>query len=359
MSSCRLQSRHRSSSPSGLASRRAQASRCVAWLLMGDRRRWADNERVLQDFRGSRGMYSSSPPTSSLSSQRPPSTPRASQATKQLFSYSALLHPDSRAEHLRFMADLRKAARKAGKGKERASGDSPTAFHGLMKRLECSDKLMRVWSQNVDGLEGRAGLAFVDFTDPSILDALPGSISYDSPDEESSSDYERPDWTPTRRGRKRRRLSPHPLNHPLSPAAAERGKVVALHGSLRDVVCGICDWRERWRKRHSKAFRKGKTLRCPQCRGRGALMYPPFPPALGLTLYSRQRTPACSDQSASFRRLHCPSSAPRSCSTTTRHLRTLPPPHLSLPSPPRTSHPARTASSSLEPACGSPGSGGS
>ncbi|BGP08511.1 NAD-dependent deacetylase hst3 [Rhodotorula toruloides] len=224
----------------------------------------------IPDFRGSCGIYSSSSPTSSLSSPHPPpSTPRSSQATKHLFSYSSLVHPESRSEHFRFMGDLRKAARKAGKGKERAD-EPPTAFHGLMKRLERSDKLMRVWSQNVDGLERQAGLDFVDFDDPSLLDARQGDNSYDSPDEESSSDYERPDWTPIRRGRKRRRLSPLPLSlhPPLSSATSERGKVVALHGSLDEVVCGVCRWREKWRKRHSKAFRKGKALPCPQCRGR-------------------------------------------------------------------------------------------
>ncbi|BGP32515.1 NAD-dependent deacetylase hst3 [Rhodotorula toruloides] len=182
-------------------------------------------------------------------------------ATKHLFSYSSLLHPESRGEHFRFMAELRKAARKAGKGKERVE-EPPTAFHGLMQRLERSDKLMRVWSQNVDGLEGRAGLDFVDFADPSWFDASPSVVSYDSPEVESSSDYERPDWTPTRRARKRRRLSPLPLPScsPLASATSERGKVVALHGSLDEVVCGACDWREKWRKRHTKAFRKGKAL---------------------------------------------------------------------------------------------------
>ncbi|BGP72668.1 NAD-dependent deacetylase hst3 [Rhodotorula toruloides] len=188
-------------------------------------------------------------------------------ATKHLFSYSSLLHPESRSEHFRFMAELRKAARKAGKGKERED-EAPTAFHGFMQRLERTGKLMRVWSQNVDGLEGRAGLDFVDFTDASLLDASPGDTSYDSPDEESSSDYERPDWTPTRRARKCRRLSPLPLHPPLSSATSERGKVVALHGSLGEVVCGVCDWREKWRKRHSKAVRKGRAIPCPQCRGR-------------------------------------------------------------------------------------------
>ncbi|GAA5865748.1 hypothetical protein JCM8547_002765 [Rhodosporidiobolus lusitaniae] len=285
----------------------------------------------IPDFRSSSsGLYASSSasgrrsPTSSLSSSSPvlpssslpfPPTSHAPpppfplalpsdlsslgpQSLKLLFSYSSLLHPSTRAQHLRLMCAMHDQARgvrkaeqkkrrgkgKGGEGKEREEG-GPTLFHALMKVLEEEKRLMRVWSQNVDGLEGAAGLEYVDF-------AVAGRASSCTSDgmgkgkakevlgqeREEEQDDSASDWEASQRSscppaRKKRRLSPPSLSLPSTSSSSKsreelRGKVVALHGGLSEVVCSSCGWRERWKKRHSEAFREGEGVGCPRCEER-------------------------------------------------------------------------------------------
>ncbi|GAA5897957.1 hypothetical protein JCM8208_003202 [Rhodotorula glutinis] len=199
----------------------------------------------IPDFRTPRASslsFPTSPPPSSCTSTR------SVQATKHLFSYSALLQPDSRADHLRFMAELRRTVRRAyprpssssssasAKGKERAC-DPPTPFHGLLTALDEGGKLQRVYTQNIDGLERRSGLAVVDLGQMAAAEAAEDSGECEH---ERAASVE---------------------------GEAERGEgvVVPLHGGLDEVVCGACGWRQRWRKAHTKAFKKGRGVECPRC----------------------------------------------------------------------------------------------
>ncbi|TNY23562.1 DHS-like NAD/FAD-binding domain-containing protein [Rhodotorula diobovata] len=214
----------------------------------------------IPDFRSPRASSSAPSPTSPApSSASSHDAPRLSvQATKQLFSYSALLQPDSRANHLRFMAQLRRAVRRSRprtllpskKGKERAV-DAPTEFHALLAELDERGQLQRVYTQNIDGLERRAGLAVVDLAQMAAEEAQA---------ESSGSDYER--------AKPSRRMRTRPGETDGRQMEAGEGVVVPLHGGLEEVMCGACGWREKWRKRHTKAFKKGETVECTRCSAR-------------------------------------------------------------------------------------------
>ncbi|GAA5833233.1 hypothetical protein JCM9279_001463 [Rhodotorula babjevae] len=200
----------------------------------------------IPDFRTPRSSGSSSPPSPTSPPPSSCTSTRSVQATKRLFSYSALLQPDSRADHLRFMADLRGTVRRACprppssasiKGKERAH-DPPTPFHALLVALDERDKLQRVYTQNIDGLERRSGLAVVDLA----------QMAADEAAEDSSG-------------------SAHASREGVGGAEPAGGEavVVPLHGGLDEVVCGACGWREQWRKEHTKAYKKGRGVDCPRC----------------------------------------------------------------------------------------------
>ena len=44
--------------------------------------------------------------------------------------------------------------------KDMADAAQPTLFHHLLKRLDREGRLQRVYTQNIDGLEEKAGLTF-------------------------------------------------------------------------------------------------------------------------------------------------------------------------------------------------------
>lgn len=227
-------------------------------------------------------MYSASPPRSptlahSTNTGARPTPTRSARRTKQLFHYDALLRPEARAEHFKLMVELRKAAKRAVKdGKRRrrqeeeedcapvVEGDSssselaPTAFHGLMKGLADRDRLARVYTQNIDGLEAATGLLSLAST--SGNDATPSNRTSTSRLAQSqASDCGRVDDATN---------TPH-RHHFSAPEL-----VVALHGSLDHVSCSVCHHTTRWKKRHTVAFKKGRAKKCPICYGRGAFAFP-------------------------------------------------------------------------------------
>ena len=84
----------------------------------------------------------------------------------------------------------------------------PTVAHNFIKHLDERGRLMRCYTQNIDGLEARVNLT---------IDV-----------------YEKP-------------------------------KVVQLHGNLAQVVCTLCRKRFEFSQSHIDVYRKGECLPCPRC----------------------------------------------------------------------------------------------
>jgi len=147
---------------------------------------------------------------------------------------------------------------------------APTVFHALMKRLDEMDKLLRIYSQNVDGFEEKSGLGLVQLEGDQASGKGVSEMTPDPSQEDSTSDYEDSlRRRPLRKRRKRSRTpsscsvdSHHWANLPRSQ------KVVAVHGSLNSVVCAACGWKGDLDERIRRRFGVGKKVSCPRCETR-------------------------------------------------------------------------------------------
>ncbi|GAA6061489.1 hypothetical protein JCM10212_002568 [Sporobolomyces blumeae] len=237
----------------------------------------------IPDFRSTAsGMYhpsSSRPspaPSSSFFESSERSTTTSVPSAKELFSYSSLLNPKTRSDHLEFMADL---FERCSPSEQEATSTSPTSarattFHQLVKRIDDLGRLLRQYTQNVDGFERLAGLSFVDLDhepDPPPSNQRPSPPTPASADD-SSSDYETSKASSSlRRPRKRRRVSRSSSitrDWALHYPNLDRDKVVAMHGNLREVACTSCGWKGPWSDRIQERFRRGEKVGCPRCEDR-------------------------------------------------------------------------------------------
>lgn len=134
--------------------------------------------------------------------------------------------------------------------KDLADAARPTSFHQLLKRLDEEGRLQRVYTQNIDGLEAKAGLSF--------------GFDPDAPG-------------PAPSGSKRRRtafarsqsdsvlVQGAPQNKPLFPRA------IPLHGSLSTLSCALCSHslslaHNTQPAKHALArMREGQPVWCTQC----------------------------------------------------------------------------------------------
>ncbi|GAA6022856.1 hypothetical protein JCM11491_007020 [Sporobolomyces phaffii] len=210
----------------------------------------------IPDFRSSSsGIYAAA--------SRPVSTRHMTGSTrsaKDMFSYASIVDSATRPAHLRYMANLHAQCRRA----------SSTVFHRLLKRLNAIDRLLRVYSQNVDGFERDAGLEFVDLERSDARRHLgTAPISHDDAEADSASDYE--ESARRRPPRKRTRISRSLVETERWAGLPSSQKVVAMHGSLRNVVCSTCGWKVNWSDEIQMAFEKGKRVECPRCDARSEL----------------------------------------------------------------------------------------
>ncbi|KAI8460471.1 DHS-like NAD/FAD-binding domain-containing protein [Phakopsora pachyrhizi] len=141
----------------------------------------------IPDFRSSTGLFASLKsrfPNARLSSGR------------DLFDVNAWKDPDTLSLHFGMLAELHKMCGAA----------QPTAFHQFLKRLDDDGKLSRVYTQNIDGLEEKAGLSY----------GVPGS---DDSSSTLASSRSRIDANPTspKRNLKRKRGQIFPQNLPPTP----------------------------------------------------------------------------------------------------------------------------------------------
>ncbi|CDR43937.1 hypothetical protein NBRC10512_000160 [Rhodotorula toruloides] len=196
----------------------------------------------IPDFRSSgTGLYSSG--SSSSPSPLPPTTLKG----PDLFSASVYSSPDTTSEHLRFIAHFKRSLddieQRCSSSSSAASTSSPsgtastrpaTATHDFMRLLKKRGKLQRVYTQNIDGLEG-VGTGLV----PVALEGITPSASL-----------------PEGKGKGKPKIE---------------GDYVQLHGSVHAVRCTSCAFVRRWTEEDVKAFEAGHVGACPECEGKAAL----------------------------------------------------------------------------------------
>ncbi|KAL8277893.1 hypothetical protein RQP46_009712 [Phenoliferia psychrophenolica] len=171
----------------------------------------------IQDFRSPTGLYASpsAPSTSAL-----PLPPRI---TPQHFSAHAYSSSSSRSTHWQLIASL----------KLQIDQCSPTPTHSFFALLKQRRSLRRVYSQNIDGLELRAGLDKV---------AIEGTVVSGNGGATSAAET---------KGKGK---------------AKWEGDYVALHGDVNLVRCTACDFVGSWDKLDiGESFSKGETMDCPNC----------------------------------------------------------------------------------------------
>ncbi|KAJ1305455.1 hypothetical protein OPQ81_000465 [Rhizoctonia solani] len=151
----------------------------------------------IPDFRSSDGLYN-------LVKER---YPDVIMKGRDLFDAALFRDPVSAAVFYTFMAEL----------KTQIDSAHPAPVHDFLAMLDDKGKLLRSYTQNIDGLEERAGLGTRD------------------------------------------------LNAPMTGNAAQRAKNVQLHGDIHRVRCTLCSASYPCSADHIASFRTGVPPDCPEC----------------------------------------------------------------------------------------------
>ena len=149
---------------------------------------------------------------------------------KDLFDSQLWKDPISTSVFYTFIASLRK--------KIREEVERVTSTHRFIKTLRDTRKLVRCYTQNIDGLEAREGLN---------TDITQGKGS-------------RARFT-------KKSMEGHRLPARTQPGADLDGgcEVVQLHGDLKVLRCTLCQQTCEWEARHSVRLVAGKAPTCQQC----------------------------------------------------------------------------------------------
>lgn len=206
----------------------------------------------IPDFRSEEGLYSliqaqrdaiplaaasgnvkrKSPSSFSFpSSSKPPSLSIPNNVKgKDLFDSQLWKDPISTSVFYTFIASLRKRTHEEVK--------KATSTHHFIKILRDTRKLVRCYTQNIDGLEAREGLN---------MDMTHGKGN-------------------------RARFSRKSMEGQRLPARTQPGadldggcEVVQLHGDLRVLRCTLCQQTCEWEDRHNARLLAGKAPACQQC----------------------------------------------------------------------------------------------
>ncbi|KAF8426927.1 DHS-like NAD/FAD-binding domain-containing protein, partial [Tirmania nivea] len=162
----------------------------------------------IPDFRSTHGLYNL------VKSRYPPSISSNSISTgKDLFSCSLFTDPTSTSIFYSFLAELRESVL-------RVKDTTPT--HKFIRTLAESGRLLRCYTQNIDGLEGREGLA----TDLSLGAAV---------------------------------------NREVVTAPKRGCQVVQLHGELDTLRCMHCQGTCEYDDDRVSALMDGRAPDCPSC----------------------------------------------------------------------------------------------
>jgi NAD-dependent histone deacetylase SIR2 len=190
--------------------------------------------------------------TPSSSSSTTPTNPF--QTGKDLFtSTTAFATPHSTSLYLRFIAGLLLASRQA----------EPTEAHRLLKHMEDKGKLLRLWTQNIDGLEGKVGLRGVkpivgDQEFDGMYTVPPITAGPSTPSSSSSSS------TPSRKPSTSKPTS-------RSPTKSNQPTTMELHGNVHYSRCNLCSEEYVTRRVWVDDWVKGMAVECEACGIRGEL----------------------------------------------------------------------------------------
>lgn len=163
---------------------------------------------LLQDFRSSDGLYAL------VKEQYPDAVLKG----RDLFDASLFRDPTSSAVFYTFISQLKRSI----------DGASPAPTHRFIKALDQKSKLLRSYTQNIDGLEKRAGLL--------------GSSSEEARSSSSS------------KGKRKLRI--------------RDVRNVQLHGDIHRVRCTFCSAEMPCTEEHLKQFETGVPPPCPECTDR-------------------------------------------------------------------------------------------
>jgi NAD-dependent histone deacetylase SIR2 len=139
-----------------------------------------------------------------------------------MFDSSSFLNPKTRPLFLRFIAEL----------KQKCDNAVPSLTHRFIKQIAHKGMMLRNYTQNIDGLEKKAGLKVYDTgATAQIVESV---------------------------GLKRRE----------SLGEGQRPTIVPLHGTLEHLACTVCRHRIEFDGRAVESLRAGELIECIQCKVR-------------------------------------------------------------------------------------------
>lgn len=144
-----------------------------------------------------------------------------------MFDASSFLDPQTRPFFLKFIAQLKESCDQA----------VPSATHRFFKMLSDRGLMMRGYTQNIDDMERKAGLAVFSpdstcLTSTSVIQCV---------------------------GTKRRESL---------ESLSSRPAIIPLHGSLQNVVCTVCRHKADFDEKIVTAYKNGDNIECQQCKER-------------------------------------------------------------------------------------------
>jgi NAD-dependent SIR2 family protein deacetylase len=201
--------------------------------------------------------------TPSSSSQ--PSNPF--QTGKDLFtSTTAFSSSYSTSLYLQFISSLLLASRRS----------EPTRAHRILKRLEDKGKLLRLWTQNIDGLESKAGLlGGKDVVEEEQFTGL-GRCSTSR----SDAGITVGSGSTIPRSSNSARASTSSTSSPNRSSARPRIKqstTIELHGNVHYARCNLCSEEYVTKRVWVDEWAKGVAVECEACqvRGESRIIMPP------------------------------------------------------------------------------------
>jgi NAD-dependent histone deacetylase SIR2 len=204
--------------------------------------------------------------------------PTAFVTGKDLFSSSLFRSPESTSLFYTFIAELKLAV----------SAAEPSPTHHFIKKLDEKGKLMRSYTQNIDGMEKRVGIRCSSTPDSaatvaegSSRESSPGMFAGPSSQASSSSAALQPfssqassfpsssqgSYSPT----------PRRSSSVVSSSSSAGGvtmdkkltKNIQLHGDIHRVRCKVCSASYDFTDEYVEIFREGQAPDCPACEMRG------------------------------------------------------------------------------------------